>query len=416
MLWFVGLGISGTQSIPIEVVKIIQKADFVYLEAFTSPISKQHEDEIKNMVNGSFKIAKRWLVEDGQEILKTSKSSTVVLLSYGDPYVATTHIELRTRAKLENIETNTIHSASAITSMIGEAGLQLYKVGRVVTIMNEKKSTITPYTTIFKNLTQGLHSVLLLEYNHDKNYFLDPKDAISNLLDVEKEQKRNVLNNDTFAIIASRIGFETQKIISGKFSNLLKVDFGEPPHSIIITGKLHFTESDAINVLTECLDKPSDNSTRIKSTSVQMIEKYVPMVRKALEEIRPLYNDSKEFQEVFENAELYINDAENFLKQGKDENAVLSIGYADGVPRNLSGKINVIYKNTLYPQVGSITMDQMMVDITGSNEIKVGSTMVLLGSDGDKIISPLEWARKSNTIPWEILCSFKNRLPRVQVD
>ena len=331
MLWFVGLGISGTRSIPIEVVKIIQKADFVYLESFTSPIYKQQEEEIKNMVNGSFKIAKRWLVEDGQEILKASKSSTVVLLSYGDPYVATTHIELRTRAKLENIETNTIHSASAITSMTGEAGLQFYKVGRMVTIMNEKKSTITPYTAIFKNLTQGLHSIILLEYNHDENYFLDPKDAISNLLDVEKEQKRNVVNNDTFAIVASRIGFKTQKITSGKFSNLLKVDFGEPPHSIIITGKLHFTESDAINVLTECLDKPSDNSSRIKSISIQMIERYVPMVRKALEEIKPLYNDSKEFQVVIQNAELYINDAENFLKQGKDENAVLSIGYADGL-------------------------------------------------------------------------------------
>jgi len=331
MLWFVGLGISGTQSIPIEVVKIIQEADFVYLEAFTSPISKQHEDEIKNMVNGSFKIAKRWLVEDGQEILKTSKSSTVVLLSYGDPYVATTHIELRTRAKLENIETNTIHSASAITSMVGEAGLQFYKVGRMVTIMNEKKSTITPYTAIFKNLTQGLHSIILLEYNHDENYFLDPKDAISNLLDVEKEQKRNVLNNDTFAIIASRIGFETQKIISGKFSNLLKIDFGEPPHSIIITGKLHFTESDAIRVLTECLDKPLDNSNEIKSISIQMIEKYVPMVREALEEIKPFYNNVKEYQEILQNAELYVNDAENFLKQGKDENAILSIGYADGL-------------------------------------------------------------------------------------
>ena len=96
--------------------------------------------------------------------------------------------------------------------------------------------------------------------------------------------------------------------------------------------------------------------------------------------------------------------------------AVLSIGYADGVPRNLSGKINVIHNNKLYPQVGSITMDQMMVDITGSKEIRIGSTMVLLGSDGDKTISPLEWARKSNTIPWEILCAFKNRLPRVQVD
>jgi len=105
-----------------------------------------------------------------------------------------------------------------------------------------------------------------------------------------------------------------------------------------------------------------------------------------------------------------------FLSSRKTKLAVLSIGYADGVPRNLSGKINVIHNNKFYPQVGSITMDQMMVDITDSNEIEIGSTMILLGSDGDKTISPLDWARESNTIPWEILCSFKNRLPRVQVD
>jgi len=95
-----------------------------------------------------------------------------------------------------------------------------------------------------------------------------------------------------------------------------------------------------------------------------------------------------------------------FVSHRKTKLAILSIGYADGVPRNLSGKINVIHNNKFYPQVGSITMDQMMIDITDSNEIRVGSTMVLLGSDGDKTISPLEWARKSNTIPWEILCSF----------
>jgi len=105
-----------------------------------------------------------------------------------------------------------------------------------------------------------------------------------------------------------------------------------------------------------------------------------------------------------------------FVSSRKTKLAVLSIGYADGVPRNLSGKIKVIHNNKLYPQVGSITMDQMMVDITGSNEIKIGSTMILLGSDGDKTISPVDWAKESNTIPWEILCSFKNRLPRVQVD
>ena len=331
MLWFIGLGVSGPDSIPKEVGKIIQKADLVYLESFTSPIYKEHEEDIKNLVNGNFKIAKRWLVEDGQEILKAAKNSTVILLSYGDPYIATTHIELRTRAKLENIETKTAHSASAITSMIGEVGLQFYKVGRIVTIMSEKKSITTPYKIIFKNLIEGTHSVILLEYNQDENFFLDPKDAILSLLDAEKEQKRNVVNENTFAVVVSRIGLKTQKITSGKFTNLLKTNFGEPPHSIIITGKLHFTESDAISVLTECLDKPLDNSSRIKSVSIQMIEKYVPLVREALEEIKPFYNDSKEFCEILQNAELYINDAEDFLKQGKDENAVLSIGYADGL-------------------------------------------------------------------------------------
>ena len=164
-----------------------------------------------------------------------------------------------------------------------------------------------------------------------ENDLINTENAMSYVLECEKEQKRNVVNENTFAIVASRIGFETQMITAGKFSNLLKINFGEPPHSLIITGKLHFTESDAMKVLTECLDKPLDNSNEIKSISIQMIEKYVPMVREALEEIKPFYNNVKEYQEILQNAELYINDAENFLKQGKDENAILSIGYADGL-------------------------------------------------------------------------------------
>ena len=79
MLWFVGLGVSEEESIPIEVIKVIQNADTVYLESFTSPIYKQHEEKIKSLTNGNFKIAKRWLVEDGQEILATAKTSNVIL-------------------------------------------------------------------------------------------------------------------------------------------------------------------------------------------------------------------------------------------------------------------------------------------------------------------------------------------------
>ena len=79
------------------------------------------------------------------------------------------------------------------------------------------------------------------------------------------------------------------------------------------------------------MDEITDNSEETRKISVQMIEKYVPMVRDALEEIKPHYKGEKEHLEILDNAELYVQDAENFLREGKDEVAILSIGYADGL-------------------------------------------------------------------------------------
>ncbi|PIW34578.1 MAG: diphthine synthase, partial [Nitrosopumilales archaeon CG15_BIG_FIL_POST_REV_8_21_14_020_33_23] len=331
MLWFVGLGISGSKSIPVEALEVLSKADIIYLEQFTSPIGKSDMLRIKKMTNGEVKEGKRWLVEDGNEILKHAKTKKVVLLSYGDPYIATTHIELRTRAIQEKIKTHSIHASSSLTSMIGECGLHFYKVGRIATIMSEMKSLTTPYYVIYKNIIEGNHTILLLEYNQDRDFFMDPKDALIGLIETEKGQKRNVINLSTHAIVASRIGFKDQSITSGKISSLKKIDFGKPPHTIIITGRLHFTESDALKILGKCLDEPKDNSEETKKISIQMMKKYVPMVREALEEITPYYKDQKEFSVILENAELYIQDAEKFLEEGQDEVAILSIGYADGL-------------------------------------------------------------------------------------
>jgi diphthine synthase len=331
MLWFVGLGISGFKSIPIEALDVLSKADIVYLEQFTSPIGKSDLDKIKEATKGEFKLAKRWLVEDGSEILKNAKKKKVVLLAYGDPYIATTHIELRERAIKEKIKTVSIHASSSLTSMIGECGLHFYKVGRIATIMSEMKSLTTPYYVIYKNIIEGNHTVLLLEYNQDKNFFLDPKEALEGLLETEKGQIRNVISKDTYGIVASRIGFKDQSIVSGKISSLKKKDFGKPPHTVIIPGRLHFTESDALKVFGQCIDEPFDNSEKTKKISIQMMEKYVPMVREALEEIEPHYKGQKEYQVILENAELYIQDAEKFLEDGQDEVAILSIGYADGL-------------------------------------------------------------------------------------
>ncbi|MEB3361396.1 MAG: alanine racemase [Synechococcaceae cyanobacterium] len=96
--------------------------------------------------------------------------------------------------------------------------------------------------------------------------------------------------------------------------------------------------------------------------------------------------------------------------------AVVGIGYADGVPRLLSGRLEVLYAGRRLPQVGTITMDQLVIDATDAPDLDVGAVVTLLGRDGDQQISAEDWSQRCGTIPWEILCGFKHRLPRLEAE
>ena len=95
--------------------------------------------------------------------------------------------------------------------------------------------------------------------------------------------------------------------------------------------------------------------------------------------------------------------------------AVVGIGYADGVPRNLSNQMTVLVRGQRVPQVGAVTMDQLMLDVSRIPDVQEGEVVTLLGQEGDDAISAEDWATTLGTISWEILCSFKHRLPRVSV-
>jgi alanine racemase len=75
--------------------------------------------------------------------------------------------------------------------------------------------------------------------------------------------------------------------------------------------------------------------------------------------------------------------------------------------------MDVLFDGRRLPQVGAITMDQLVIDATDSPKIEVGSMVTLLGEQGEDSISPLDWSERCGTIPWEILCGFKHRLPRL---
>jgi alanine racemase len=94
--------------------------------------------------------------------------------------------------------------------------------------------------------------------------------------------------------------------------------------------------------------------------------------------------------------------------------AVVDIGYADGIPRRLSNRMQVAIRGQLVSQIGSITMDRIMLDVTQIPDLQVGEIVTILGRSGDVQITADDWASELGTISWEILCGFKGRLPRIR--
>jgi|SRR5690625_247100 len=95
--------------------------------------------------------------------------------------------------------------------------------------------------------------------------------------------------------------------------------------------------------------------------------------------------------------------------------ATLGIGYADGIPRSLSGRGEVLVRGKRVPIIGRISMDLIVVNLTGITDAEVGEVATLVGRDGDEELTLEEVAAQAGTINHEILTGLAPRLPRVEV-
>jgi len=95
--------------------------------------------------------------------------------------------------------------------------------------------------------------------------------------------------------------------------------------------------------------------------------------------------------------------------------ATIPIGYADGLPRTYSSKGKVIVNGVFAPIAGTICMDQCMIDVTNVPYVRAGDEVTIMGKDGIYEITADDIATATNTINYEILCGFGQRLPKVYV-
>jgi alanine racemase len=94
--------------------------------------------------------------------------------------------------------------------------------------------------------------------------------------------------------------------------------------------------------------------------------------------------------------------------------ATLSAGYGDGVDRHLSGQeTDVLIHGRRCRLLGRVTMDQIMVDVTGLEQVAPGDEAVLFGRQGSSEILASEVASKAGTIAWEVLTGITKRVPRI---
>jgi len=336
MFALVGLGVNGINSINLRGIDVLKKSDVIYFDGYTTPFPSNFVKALSLQIGKEVFVLKRASLEDGtEEVLRQAKTRNVSLTVLGDPLLATTHLNFVVEAKKRDIPFTVIHNTSIVSILTSCCGLHPYKFGRIATIVRESGTPATSvYFTLYDNLIKGTHTIFLLEFDTQSGEGVLPKSAFKILKSTENVYKLGAFSEDMFLIIACRVERDDQKFYAGTVSDLEGINFGDPPYSIVIPSKLHFTEEEAIQVLFDIeKDKVKDNTKNLKKRIDYLVNKYVNNARKVLKEAREKISQekSKELEELFENVECYLDDSIRFLNSGDEHLAMLSVGYAEGL-------------------------------------------------------------------------------------
>jgi len=252
-LIFVGLGLNEESDVSLKGLQKAKEADVVFAEFYTSLMSQLDLQKLEGLVEKRIHVVSRQDLEEeeGKRILEAAKKGKAVLLVPGDPLIATTHVDLRIRAEKKGIRASIVHGASIVSAVIGLLGLQNYKFGRSVTIPFTEAGVLdaTPYNVITENQKVGLHTLCFLDIRAEERRYMTVRNALGILAALEKQKQKRVITPDTLAVGVARAGSEKPTAKADYVKQLMRFDFGKPPHSLVFLGKLHFMEAEALVTL-----------------------------------------------------------------------------------------------------------------------------------------------------------------------
>ncbi|MEM0385310.1 MAG: diphthine synthase [Nitrososphaeria archaeon] len=332
MLALVGLGVKGVKSMTFEGFEVLKESDVVFVDGYTTCIPENFVEELKEIIKKDvIVIFERKRIEEADKILEEARNKNVSLAVLGDPLFATTHLALILECKKRNIPYKVVHNNSIACVLMNSFGLHSYKFGKIATIVRHSGTPATTiYFTLYENLIKKLHTIFLLEYDVESKEGVTPNDAFKTLKEAEDIYKLGAFSDETFVIVACRIYRKNEKLYMGKVQELLDIDFGPPPYSLIIPSDLHFVEKEALKLLFNLGEVEINNSKFIKKRVGYLIDKYVRNTKEALKYAREKITERK-IENLFENIECYLDDTIRFYNLGEENLAMLSVGYAEGL-------------------------------------------------------------------------------------
>lgn len=252
-LAFVGLGLDDERGLTLRGLEEATKADIVFAEFYTSALRGGSILRLEKTLGKVITVLGRREVEDASTILDACRDKRVVLLVAGDPMTATTHVDLRIRAHMAGVPTCVVHGPSVFTSVAGLLGLQHYKFGRTTTLpfSHEGYSPTSPYDVVCENSSRGLHTLVLLDIDADNSRYMTANEGLESLVGMERRVGKGIITEDTLVCVVARAGSDDCVVKAGSMSKLSKADFGPPLHSIVVPGKLHFMEEEALRAFAD---------------------------------------------------------------------------------------------------------------------------------------------------------------------
>lgn len=249
-LVFVGLGLFDERGLSIRGLEEVRGADSVFVELYTSFMPGFSIERLEKLTGKRVSVVSRRVLEEenGKPLLREAERGRAVLLVPGDPLVATTHIALRIQAERFGIRTRVVHGASILSAVMGLSGLHNYKFGRSVTIPFPEEGFLskTPYRVIAQNKRLGLHTLCFLDVHAEERRYMTVQEGLEALVEVERREGKGIVTSKTLVVGVARAGSERPEVKAGFLEEVLKYDFGGPPHTLVFPGKLHFIEAEAL--------------------------------------------------------------------------------------------------------------------------------------------------------------------------